>query len=148
MYIYWTICHKSHKKWHGRIIKWTFKLHHSKKLEEQIFDIRFFSMIRILDIWVLSGEIGVPAWLRTMYCDLLKFHLARLKYLVFLPDWKILRQKFVPLTFWSSVYWPNLCNKWGPFLFMLLCQLTDSIIAAILSQIQGSYIPLFYDGFV
>ncbi len=82
-------------------------IHYSKKLEEQIFDVRFFSMVK-LDI------LGVVTWnrcsclaIRTMYCDLLKFHLAGPKYLVFLPDWNILRQKFVPLIFWSSVFFPE-----------------------------------------
>ncbi len=31
-------------------------IHYSRKLEEQTFDIRFFSLIRILGIWVLAGE--------------------------------------------------------------------------------------------
>ncbi len=32
------------------------EIHYSKKLEEQTFDIRFFSLVRILGIWVLPGE--------------------------------------------------------------------------------------------
>ncbi len=33
------------------------KLNYSKKLEDQTFDIRFFSVVRILGIWVLVGEL-------------------------------------------------------------------------------------------
>ncbi len=32
------------------------KIHYSKKLEEQTFDIRFFSLVRIQGTWVLPGE--------------------------------------------------------------------------------------------
>ena len=32
------------------------KIHYSKQLEEQTFDMRFFSLVRILGNYVLSGE--------------------------------------------------------------------------------------------
>ncbi len=75
--------------------------HYSKKLEEQTFDKWFFSLVRTLDILGVARWNRCSCWLRTVYCDLLTFHLATPKYLVFLPDWKILCQKFVPLNFWE-----------------------------------------------
>ena len=32
------------------MVKWALNIHYSKKLEEQHFDGRFFSLVRILDI--------------------------------------------------------------------------------------------------
>ena len=32
------------------------QIHYSKTLEEQTFDIRFFSLVKILGIWMLPGE--------------------------------------------------------------------------------------------
>ena len=52
------------------------KLNYSKKLEEQTFDIRFFSVVRILGIYVFPGETSTSQNTR----------------------------KFVALIFWSSVH--------------------------------------------
>ena len=59
-----------------------------QKIKGTNFDMGFFqSGWNARYFGSLSGETGVPAWLRPVYCcDLLNFHLATHNYLVFLPD--------------------------------------------------------------
>ncbi len=50
-------------------------IYYSKKLEEQIFDSRFFNLVRILGIWVLPDETSRShTWFLTKQEHL--FHLA------------------------------------------------------------------------
>ncbi len=71
------------------MVKWALNIHYSKKLEEQHFDGRFFSLVRILDI------LGVARWSRcSCNTQIPCVH----------PNWKILCQKFVPLFFCWIVY--------------------------------------------
>ncbi len=79
-------------------------IHYSKKLEEQTFVIRFFSLV-LLGILVFPGETSTSHNTRFLTKQEHLFRLATPKISSLLTRTeKFLCQKFVPLIFWSSVY--------------------------------------------
>ena len=74
-----------------------------KKLEEQTFDIRFFSPVRILGIWVLPGETSTSHNTRFLAKQEHLFHLATPKISSILNRLENLTSKICSSIFFRSI---------------------------------------------
>ena len=75
------------------------EIYYSKKLEEQTFDIRFFSLVRIQGIWVLLDETSTSHNIRFLTMQGHLFHLATPKISSFLTRLKNLTSKICSSNF-------------------------------------------------